>query len=72
MSIEQNPSCEDNSHSYGQEISTPLWNKKVHYDVHNRPTLVPIELRKDKHAWKFSQPIPLRSNLISSCPAVYV
>jgi hypothetical protein len=39
--MEQNPSCEANSHSAGQEITSIFWYPKVYYRVHNSP-LVPI------------------------------
>jgi hypothetical protein len=40
--MEQNPSWEANSHPASQEIPCLLWNTKVHYGVHNSPTLVGI------------------------------
>jgi hypothetical protein len=41
-SKEQSPSWETNNHSVSQEISRLSLKQKVHYCVHNRPTMVPI------------------------------
>jgi len=44
--MEQSPPGEGNTHSLthspNQEISYLLWNLKVHYCVHERPSLVPV------------------------------
>jgi len=35
--MEQNLSCEANSHSAGQEIPLLLWNSEIYYRVHKSP-----------------------------------
>jgi len=40
--MEQSPSWEADSHLASQKIPHLLWNPKVHYRVHNSPSMVPI------------------------------
>jgi hypothetical protein len=42
--MERSPSSEANSHSASQEIPRLLWNLKIHYRVHNSPSLDPIPI----------------------------
>jgi len=55
---------EADSHSASQEIRCLLWNPKIHYYVHNSPSLVPIlyQMNPDDNL----PPISLRSILILS------
>jgi len=40
--MEQSSSSEANSHSASEETPCLLWNPKIHYTVHNDPSLVYI------------------------------
>ena len=62
-STEQSPSSEANRSSASQEISHILSNLKVHYRVHERPSLVPILIHIDTN---YALPTALRSFSILS------